>query len=73
MARYSGTIAGMSIPERDPRPKSAFDPNREPYYGEAQGEARDGQHVEGHGFAGLRDDMNTRRRQTARRMRDGCY
>jgi hypothetical protein len=68
-------IPAHPMPERDPTPKSAFDKDREPYYGEGVGEARDGQHVEGHGFAGLRADMDKRRRQTARRMnadRD-CY
>lgn len=73
MARMSPPIAYPGrMPERDPSPKSAFDKSYDPYYGEAQGEARDGQHVEGHGFAGLRDDMDTRRRQMARRVRDDC-
>lgn len=44
--------------------RSAYDPDYDPTYGDDQG---DRQHVEGQSFAGLRDEMNERRRATARR------
>lgn len=59
-------------PEKRSEVKSAFDKDYDPTYGEGM----DRQHVAGGtSFADLREDMNARRRKTARRMSDrghGC-
>lgn len=69
MAKYSPIAAGsLYQPEDRRKVKSAWDQNFEPYYGE---QPQQGQHVEGQSFADLRDEMNSRRRQMARRV-SGC-
>lgn len=64
--------ADIALPySSEPRPDrrdvdKAWDKNYDPHYGDKpEGQFIDGQHS----FANLRDEMNDRRRQTARRMK----
>lgn len=65
MRKSMGMIAFPEDVKSNPQPKSAFDTNFDPY---AYQDRPEGQHVIGQSFADLRDEMNTRRRDMARRM-----
>lgn len=68
--RFYGSAVPMNpaTPEDRKEVQTVWDANFDPHYGEeVKGQAVDSQHS----FAQMRDDMNTRRRQTARRM-EGC-
>lgn len=63
----AGSIANVQNHSDEAPVKSAWDPHLDPHYGDA--EKHSGQSIIGqHSFKGLREDMNTRRRQTAARV-----
>lgn len=68
---FSGPSTFLEAMKPNPQPKSAFDTNlnTDPYRQYDAAPPDDGQHVDGCSFADLRDEMNRRRRDTARRMR----
>jgi hypothetical protein len=68
-SRPLNTIANAA-PQVDRRDvSSAWDKDFDPYYGDEP----QGQVIDGRSFADARDEMNDRRRQTARRVNKSTY